>query len=383
MGSDRSFERAAFFPLFLLHGAPPLLWITPLVLWLGTEGMAPPIVAFLVTVPLLTSHVVEARKTIKTYDFEVFTIYSRKRSVYFKELYLPKLLPAIKSNIQIGFLIAIKAVMVAEWFAAQNGFGRKLNNYYQFFNLQGFFTWALLFLLCLGGIAILLKFLMTKLLPDIRETMLINEQGEVLSPPVSQTLEARNISFGYKNHKIFENFSLRLEPGKPLVLYGPSGCGKTTLLKTLSGLLEPSQGEVDRPERTILLFQEDALLDHRDAIGNVLLPFLPKFGLENLDAARTQLRQWGLEGHEHAFMHELSGGMKKRLSMARAWNFQPECLLLDEPFVNLDLESRSLLWNKFFEMLPQIPCLIITHYPEELENFPVEIVEWSDLTNPQ
>jgi NitT/TauT family transport system ATP-binding protein len=192
----------------------------------------------------------------------------------------------------------------------------------------------------------------------------------------------RDLSFGYApGERLLDSVSLRVASDSPLVLYGRSGCGKTTLLKLLAGLLEPSEGVVQTPGRPALLFQEDALLEHRDAIGNVLLPSLRRFGEEEVSRARAALALWGLSGWEERFPHELSGGMRKRLSMARAWYHEPRVLLLDEPFVNLDKEAREALWDTFFARIEtmSIPTVIVTHYPEELGRFRADLVSWEKL----
>jgi ABC-type nitrate/sulfonate/bicarbonate transport system ATPase subunit len=129
------------------------------------------------------------------------------------------------------------------------------------------------------------------------------------------------------------------------------------------------------------VFQDDALLSHRDAVGNVLLPSLPKATSADIARAVSCLQLWGLGGSEGKFPHELSGGMRKRLAMARAWFYRPNVLLLDEPFANLDAAARLELWDRFFEIRSAlaIPTLIVTHYPAEIERFDVALRSWESL----
>ncbi len=403
MGAKPAAGRLGFFPVFLFQGAPPLLWITPLVLWLGTNGAAAPAVAFLVTTPLLTSHVYEARRLIPEQAHHMFRIYNPARAVLWKELYLPRLLPAVKVNIHLGIMTAVKSAMLAEWFAAQNGFGRYINTYYQFFDLESFFTWALLFLLSMALLSLAIRHTVERLFPS-RAPATAETNGssprrgrlpagdgskrypepESSTPAEGAKIAVSKLSMGFDGSPIFSGIDLTVDAEKPLIISGPSGCGKTTLLKGIVGLFSPMGGRVDAPKRTVLLFQEDLLLDHRDALGNVLLPVFPGWNTGEVERARKILSLWGLEGWEGHYPHELSGGMRKRLAMARAWFYGADALLMDEPFINLDREARQALWQRFFDLHAEspVPTIIITHYPEELENAPGRLIHWEQLIRP-
>lgn len=405
MGRRPRVERIGFFPLFLLQSAPPLFWVTPLVLWLGTHGHVAPAVAFLVSLPLLTVHTLAAIKHIPEYEYDLFSIYAPRTRVLLAELYLPRLLPAIKSNVHLGLLVAIKAAMLAEWFAAQDGFGRTIRVYYQFFAMTEFMSWALLFLLVVGGLSLGLHAALERLLPQYRGTASPttaqggapgNARSEVqsapsqtaASPPPAETealpsISVENLSFGYGRSALFTGLSVSVRPGTPVVLYGKSGCGKTSLLKCVAGLLQPWNGQVRRPNPIGFVFQEDALLDHRDALGNVLLSSMPHPTENEFRSARESLALWGLAGHESSFPHEMSGGMRKRLAIARAWQHGTEALLLDEPFVNLDREARDALWRLLFTRLKErkVAALIVTHYPEELADYAIDLRSWDKLVD--
>jgi ABC-type nitrate/sulfonate/bicarbonate transport system ATPase subunit/ABC-type nitrate/sulfonate/bicarbonate transport system permease component len=394
MGSRPAAGRVGFFPLFLLQGAPPLLWITPLVLWLGTRGAAAPAVAFLVTTPLLTSHIYEARRQIPPQAHQLFRIYNPRRAVLWRELYLPRLLPAVKTNIHLGIMTAIKSAMVAEWFAAQNGFGRVINTYYQFFDIESFFVWALLFLLTMACLSLAIRWTVDRLFPDFlppSQPTSTPSRAPASTPRWHQEthkadnqqkeIRAHELTMAFKSRTVFSALNLQIRATEPVILSGPSGCGKTTLLKTLSGLYQPVSGQRNLPDRSVLLFQEDMLLEHRDALGNVMLPAFPGWNPQDVERARECLALWGLDGWDHHYPHQLSGGMRKRLAMARAWFYRPEAILLDEPFINLDREARQALWERFFALQAArpIPALIVTHYPEELKEMPARMLSWEDL----
>jgi NitT/TauT family transport system ATP-binding protein len=136
-----------------------------------------------------------------------------------------------------------------------------------------------------------------------------------------------------------------------VAVVGPSGCGKTTLLKILGGLLRPSRGRltlrgtaIEGPRRDIgIVFQSPVLFPWRTVLDNVLLPIdVQKLGRENNRArALSLLSLVGLEGFEHRYPWELSGGMQQRVAITRALVHDPSILLMDEPFGALDAMTRE------------------------------------------
>jgi NitT/TauT family transport system ATP-binding protein len=149
---------------------------------------------------------------------------------------------------------------------------------------------------------------------------------------------------------------LDIGQGEFLSLLGPSGCGKTTLLRIIAGLSEPSAGQRylalrpgDRgrpgPGRIGFVFQDPTLMPWSTVIGNVLLPFRlsGRVGPAERERAAAEIRAVGLAGFERAYPRQLSGGMRMRVSIARAIVTGPDLLLLDEPFAALDEITRMAL----------------------------------------
>jgi NitT/TauT family transport system ATP-binding protein len=150
-----------------------------------------------------------------------------------------------------------------------------------------------------------------------------------------------------------DRVDLDVRAGEFLCLVGPSGCGKSTLLDLLGGLTAPTSGRVLVDGHPVegpgldrgIVFQQYALLPWRTARGNV------EFGLEakgiprreRAERARHHLDLVGLTGFEERYPHELSGGMKQRVALARSLAFDPDVLLMDEPFAALDAQTRDLL----------------------------------------
>ncbi|AEH08211.1 MULTISPECIES: ABC transporter ATP-binding protein [Frankiaceae] len=203
------------------------------------------------------------------------------------------------------------------------------------------------------------------------------------------TIEFRNVTkrFAVRNHgnrrnavsefTAVDDVNLRIRSGEFLALVGPSGCGKSTLLDILGGLTGVSEGQVlvdDNPvsgpglDRGIV-FQQYALFPWRTALGNV------EFGLEAKKVARSQrsalarhyLDLVGLSGFEHRYPHELSGGMKQRVAIARSLAYDPAVLLLDEPFAALDAQTRETLQDELLRIWAKTgkTILFVTHGIDE------------------
>ncbi len=185
------------------------------------------------------------------------------------------------------------------------------------------------------------------------------------------TIEAANLSFSYGERVVFCELSFTVEPDEFVSFIGPSGCGKTTLLAVLAGISSGHTGSVlRRTESVSFVFQHDSLLEWRDARRNVLLPFeLAGTAVtpEVLSRADRMLDLVGLAGYEHHYPHELSGGMKKRVEIARALVTEPELLILDEPFSSLDIITRERLniLTKNIHQIRKSTVVLVTHSVEE------------------
>ncbi|MGZ3687758.1 MAG: ABC transporter ATP-binding protein [Bdellovibrionota bacterium] len=146
---------------------------------------------------------------------------------------------------------------------------------------------------------------------------------------------------------VFEDVGFEVPAGKSLVLIGPSGGGKSVLLKIIAGLIPSDRGKVQIKSRNIgMLFQKNALFDSFTVEENLLFPLKERKGLIGKPAkerARHFLKEVGLSGSEQLFPDEISGGMQKRLGIARALVVEPEVILYDEPTAGLDpITSRTI-----------------------------------------
>ena len=194
---------------------------------------------------------------------------------------------------------------------------------------------------------------------------------------VENAVTVKNIYKNYGDVEALRDLSLEFPKGQLTSLLGPSGCGKTTLLKIIAGLLPATQGEVlvngqpvnkPGPDRAFV-FQDFALMPWASVIRNVA------FGLELRGVNKSEresiaikyIKDVGLTGFEHSFPHELSGGMRQRVGLARALSVDSPVLLMDEPFSAVDEQTR----RKFQEDLLNLvknenkTFIFVTHSIEE------------------
>lgn len=160
-------------------------------------------------------------------------------------------------------------------------------------------------------------------------------------------IEVRDLELRIKDRLILKNVSFSVARRKALGIIGPSGAGKSVLLKMLAGLILPTSGNIRvDSEKISMLFQKNALFDSCTLLQNLLLPLSETVGIEGSEAddrSMAMLKAVGLDASAHLYPDEISGGMQKRLGIARALIVEPEVLLYDEPTAGLDpITSRSI-----------------------------------------
>ena len=175
-------------------------------------------------------------------------------------------------------------------------------------------------------------------------------------------LKAQKVAKKFGKLKVIDNISLEIKRGESVVLFGPSGCGKTTFLKIISGIIKPTSGEIFKDYGKLgFVFQEDRLIPWLTVEENLL------FVNEDKTLSDKILSMVGLEKFKKYYPSELSGGMKKRVNIARALVVNPDFLILDEPFSSLDYHIKIKLIKDFLELKKkfEISVLAVTHDPKE------------------
>ncbi|MBI3089839.1 MAG: ABC transporter ATP-binding protein [Candidatus Tectomicrobia bacterium] len=202
------------------------------------------------------------------------------------------------------------------------------------------------------------------------------------SPGQAPAVECERLSMAFARDggspvAVLADITLRCPAGEFLSVIGPSGCGKSTLLNVIAGLLWPGEGvvrvlgqEVDGPHpRVGYMFQCDALLPWRTVLSNVEIS-LELAGVEKKERharSRELLNTFGLSGFEENYPHQLSGGMRQRVSLARTLIRDPDILLMDEPFASLDSQTKLFLEDELLTIWERSrkTVIFITHDLDE------------------
>lgn len=190
-------------------------------------------------------------------------------------------------------------------------------------------------------------------------------------------LVVKALNHDYSGVAVLSDINLEVATGERVVILGPSGCGKTSLLHILSGLMSARSGTVDvdgkAPQPGVssaLVFQNPRLLPWRNSSGNIDVVLKSQSKQQKKQRVDELLSRVGLQDHACKWPHELSGGMKQRLALARAMALQAPLLLLDEPFANLDPLAREDMQGVLTNLTslssgPSMTTVLVTHSVEE------------------
>lgn len=192
--------------------------------------------------------------------------------------------------------------------------------------------------------------------------------GAMKDKSSASRLVLEKVSHSYGAVSVLNDLNLVVNPDEVVVLVGPSGCGKTTILNLLSGYIEPVSGSIQREGIIRTVYQDDGLFPWLTVSENISI------GLRSVkDAAHREkelhdlLNLIHLEGFEHHYPHQLSGGMRQRVELARVLAGDSDILLMDEPFSALDYQARLRMRREFIRLLKERPrtVVFVTHDIEE------------------
>ncbi|MEY8763986.1 MULTISPECIES: ABC transporter ATP-binding protein [Clostridium] len=179
----------------------------------------------------------------------------------------------------------------------------------------------------------------------------------------------RNLNKSYGKLSVFTDLSLNFLKDRITVVFGPSGCGKTTLLNIISGIEKDYNGEVYLQSNKIsYVFQEDRLISHLDVYENVAFVLKSNMNKNKVQSTVNRfLNMVELWDCRDKFPRELSGGMKRRVALARAFAYDSDLLLMDEPFKGLDSRLKGDIINKFLLLYRENKrtVILVTHDKEE------------------
>ncbi|MBO0861673.1 MAG: ABC transporter ATP-binding protein [Chloracidobacterium sp.] len=196
-----------------------------------------------------------------------------------------------------------------------------------------------------------------------------------------RALQLDKVSRSFGTLEVLRELSLDIMRGEFLAVVGPSGCGKTTLLNLLSGYDQPTSGAIHYEGRVRMVYQQDGLFPWRTVAENIAL------GLRHIGDEKERGRQVSemislirLEGFENHYPHQLSGGMRQRVELARALAGDSDILLLDEPFSALDYLTRLRMRQELAQLLRERPrtVALVTHDIEEAAQLADRVIVLSE-----
>jgi len=180
----------------------------------------------------------------------------------------------------------------------------------------------------------------------------------------------KNIVKSYGPLKVLDNINIDFIENKTTCILGPSGCGKTTLLNIIAGIIEKDSGEVlgIQNEDISFVFQEDRLIEWKNIKDNMAFVLKNKMNKSEMESTIDRfLNLVNLKEYKYYYPRNLSGGMRQRISILRAFAYPSKMLIMDEPFKSLDINNKKIVMEFFRELktLENRTCIIVTHDIDE------------------
>lgn len=181
-------------------------------------------------------------------------------------------------------------------------------------------------------------------------------------------MKIHDLHFSFADHVIFDGLDMEITDGIITAIMAPSGKGKSTLLRLIAGLIQPQSGNIDIDNQTVgIMFQEPRLFGQLTALQNVMLVLKQKHGKK--ERALELLEAFDVADAADKYPDELSGGMAKRVSLARAIAYNPDILLLDEPFSALDSDTKNHVIAQTKHLVAGKTVILVTHDLAEAQAF--------------
>ncbi|MDN6758268.1 MAG: ATP-binding cassette domain-containing protein [Yaniella sp.] len=348
MGLSSSAAAALSPVMALLNAIPTIAWMGIAMMWFGL-GMGPTVFLVVVTtLPVLVIAVSGAIRVDNSTLDDVARVYGVGRRAKLRYLILPPLKTVTVTALVAMAALGWKITIMGEFLTASNGLGSLLLEAKAHLQTDKVFAITLLLIGLWAVMSMILEACSqlaqhrpaTRIARSARRHQLTAAQsGGMSSGAAAGDLTCRSVALSHDDRLIAEELTFTIRPGTTTAILGPSGVGKTTLLRVLSGLHTPAAGEISPRDRAVAyVFQDDRLIPWLTVADNLALT-------SGADAEHIsqQLALIGIEGSEDLLIDELSGGMRRRVALARGFLHNADTLLLDEPFSGLDPLRRSAL----------------------------------------
>ncbi len=347
-------------PIINIARATPVASMTVIIIVWVTNKAVPLFIVGLMVFPIIWGNTYEG---IKNTDKKLLQMADSFSAGFFSKLlyiYVPSVYPYFIAGASTALGLAWKSGVAAEILGSTQGsVGQQLNTAKVTLDSEGKFAWTVIVIV----LSIIFERAFVKLLSHTSLRFRVKPKESVKTANLTEgLLKAEGITKSYDDLKVLDDVSLEVKSGEVVAVRGVSGAGKTTLLMILSGLMKPDEGKVKAKGGVNLLFQEDRLLNWLSVKDNIL------FANRTADT-KALLELVSLEGCEDMYPEELSGGMKRRLAIARTLAGDASSVLLDEPFTGLDEDLRLQVSQKVFDKLSDKAVVLVTHDSLEAERF--------------
>lgn len=358
---------------------PVASFIIMCLIWLSYNQLTV-FISFLIVFPVIYSNVLTGYKNTDEGLLEMARVFRLPYNKRFKYIYMPGIRPYFESACSISVGMAFKAGVAAEVIGVVGGsIGERLYEAKIYFQSADLFAWTIIIIIMSVLLEKLFSLIIRKLfnlMAKSRSHDFAEGAGRVCADMVSHGTnpELVGITKRFGDKQVLNNLSLSFPSGQITCLNGPSGVGKTTLFRIISGLIKPDSGTViglPQDGRIGYVFQEDRLCEEFSVIENIALV---GGNCSGKDKIMEHLAMLGLTDDADRKVSELSGGMKRRVAIARAICYDAPMLLLDEPFKGLDAKLKDSVIEYVLEETKGKTVIIITHDPSESEMMGVDSV---------
>jgi len=375
--------------LRLIKAVPVASFIILALFWLSSSKNLSILISFLMVLPVIYTNVLQGIESTEKEMLEMATVFRISMGKRIRYIYIPAVMPYFVSACSVGLGFCFKSGIAAEIIGLPDGsIGERLYDAKLYLLTEELFAWTVVIVLISvvfeKAVMLLVKAIARGLAgkgvtgepseagitgADETGVLFKGEQGreaettaeEVPVPVASENKDAYglyDVTKGFEDKIVLEQFSLSIGEGETVALMGPSGCGKSTAGNLLLGLLSQDEGTVKHPKQLGAVFQEDRLCSGFDAATNIAMVTGDK------KKATEALAKVGLTDVEGKPVEALSGGMKRRVAIVRALLSDGKLLVLDEPFTGLDEENRKQVLDFVKQYKRGRSVLLITHNEE-------------------